>query len=74
LTVDPLRDRLDTFPRLVLHHATERRPKIAMRHKDLGLWQSWSWFELAANMRAYAAGAFADRRLARRGRRHHRKQ
>ncbi|MBV9568166.1 MAG: AMP-binding protein, partial [Hyphomicrobiales bacterium] len=56
LTADPVRDRLDTFPRLVLHHATERGRKIAMRHKDLGLWQSWSWFELAANMRAYAAG------------------
>jgi long-chain acyl-CoA synthetase len=40
----------------MLHHAAERRRKIAMRHKDLGLWQSWSWSDLAANMRAYAAG------------------
>ena len=27
-----------------------------MRHKDLGLWQSWSWAEIAEAMRAYAAG------------------
>ncbi len=56
MTAGPPRDGLDTFPRLVLHHAAERGRKIAMRHKDLGLWQSWSWSEIAANMRAYAAG------------------
>jgi long-chain acyl-CoA synthetase len=58
LTAD-LREKLDTFPRLVLHHAGARGRKIAMRHKDLGLWQSWTWSELAANMRAYAAGLAA---------------
>ena len=56
MIADASRERLDTFPRLVLHHAAKRGRKIAMRHKDLGLWQSWSWLELAANMRAYAAG------------------
>ena len=56
LTADPPPERLDTFPRLVLHHAAERGRNTAMRHKDLGLWQSWSWSELAADMRAYAAG------------------
>ena len=56
MTAGPPRDGLDTFPRLVLRHAAERGRKIAMRHKDLGLWQSWSWSEIAANMRAYAAG------------------
>ena len=56
MTAGPPRDGLDTFPRLVLRHAAERGRKSAMRHKDLGLWQSWSWSEIAANMRAYAAG------------------
>jgi long-chain acyl-CoA synthetase len=56
LTAGPPQDGLDTFPKLVLHHAVERGRAIAMRHKDLGLWQSWSWSEVAANMRAYAAG------------------
>ena len=56
MTADPPRERLDTFPRLVLHHAAERGRNIAMRHKDLGLWQAWSWSELASNMRGYAAG------------------
>ncbi|MBY0611259.1 MAG: AMP-binding protein [Beijerinckiaceae bacterium] len=27
-----------------------------MRHKDLGIWQSWSWAELNDNARAYAVG------------------
>ncbi|WP_425547577.1 AMP-binding protein, partial [Aminobacter aminovorans] len=27
-----------------------------MRHKDLGIWRTWSWSELAETIRAYAAG------------------
>ena len=56
LTADPPQDGLDTFPKLVLRHAALRGHKVAMRHKDLGLWQSWSWGEIAQAMRAYAAG------------------
>jgi long-chain acyl-CoA synthetase len=51
-----LQGTLDTFPKLVMRHAEERAAKIAMRHKDLGLWQSWSWAEAARTMRSYAAG------------------
>lgn len=27
-----------------------------MRHKDLGIWRSWSWSELCETIRAYATG------------------
>jgi long-chain acyl-CoA synthetase len=56
VTAGPPQDGRDTFPKLVLGHAAERGGKIAMRHKDLGLWQSWSWAEVAETMRAFAAG------------------
>ncbi len=49
----------DTFPKLVLHHATVRGSRPAMREKDFGIWQTWSWAEAAANMRAIACGCAA---------------
>ena len=47
---------LDTFPKLLLHHATVRGDLPAMREKDLGIWQTWSWKELADEVRALACG------------------
>ena len=38
-----MEDRLDTFPRLLLHHARVRPGHAATREKDLGIWQSWTW-------------------------------
>ena len=34
---------LDTFPRLLVHHAKVRGGHPAIREKDLGIWQSWTW-------------------------------
>ena len=34
---------LDTFPKLLLHHAQARGDKPAIREKDLGIWQTWTW-------------------------------
>ncbi len=48
--------QLDTFPKLLLHHAKVRANKIAMREKDLGIWQSWSWSQVADEVRALACG------------------
>ena len=39
--------RLDTFPRLLLHHAAVRGDHPAVREKDLGIWQTWTWREAA---------------------------
>ena len=49
----------DTFPKLVLQHATLRGDRPAIREKALGIWQTWNWAEAAANMRAIACGLAA---------------
>jgi long-chain acyl-CoA synthetase len=50
---------LDTFPRLLLDHATHRGSRPAMREKDLGIWQTYSWKEVADEVRALACGLAA---------------
>ena len=47
---------LDTFPKLLLHHAKVRPGRPAIREKDLGIWQTWSWHEFADEVRALACG------------------
>ncbi len=46
----------DTFPRLLLKHASARPGAPALREKYLGIWQTWSWAETAAEVRAMACG------------------
>jgi long-chain acyl-CoA synthetase len=50
---------LDTFPKLLLHHAHERPNHDAIREKDLGIWQSWSWSQAANEIRSLACGLAA---------------
>ncbi len=50
---------LDTFPRLLLHHASARGERPAMREKHLGIWQSWNWSQAAEQVTAIAAGLAA---------------
>jgi long-chain acyl-CoA synthetase len=45
-----------TFPRLLLEHASRRPAAPALREKDFGIWQTLSWGELAALVRALACG------------------
>jgi long-chain acyl-CoA synthetase len=47
---------LDTFPRLLMHHASVRGERPAVREKDLGIWQTWSWVQVAEETRALACG------------------
>jgi len=47
---------LDTFPRLLQSHVELRPEQDAIREKDLGIWQSWSWAEAATEIRALACG------------------
>ena len=49
----------DTFPKLLMRNARERGARVAFRHKDLGIWQSFTWAEVAEQVRAYAAGLSA---------------
>ncbi|KON81894.1 AMP-binding protein [Azoarcus sp. PA01] len=47
---------LDTFPRLLMHHASVRPNRPAMREKEYGIWQTHSWAAVAQNVRAIACG------------------
>ena len=47
---------LDTFPRLLQSHVKLRPDQDAIRVKDLGIWQSWTWAEAAVEIRALACG------------------
>jgi long-chain acyl-CoA synthetase len=47
---------LDTFPRLLLHHARVRGGRPAMREKDMGIWQAWTWSQVADEVAALACG------------------
>ncbi|NLY64646.1 MAG: long-chain fatty acid--CoA ligase [Alcaligenaceae bacterium] len=47
---------LNTFPALLLHHAKVRAGKPALREKDLGIWQTLSWADVASEVRVIAGG------------------
>ncbi len=47
---------LDTVPKLLLRNAAQFGARPAMRRKDLGIWQTWTWDELCADVRAIAIG------------------
>ncbi len=49
----------DTFPRLLLANAERLRDRPAVREKDLGIWQTWTWGETAAEVRTLACGLAA---------------
>ena len=52
-------ERLQTFPRLLFHHARTRGSAPAIREKDLGIWQTWTWAGVAERVRALACGLAA---------------
>jgi long-chain acyl-CoA synthetase len=51
---------LDTFPRLLAHHAKTRGNRPAIREKDLGIWQTWTWSQVLSEVRALACGLAAQ--------------
>ncbi len=46
----------DTFPKLLVRNAQLYGSRPSMRHKDLGIWQTWTWAQVLEIVRAYAAG------------------
>lgn len=48
-----------TFPRLMLEHAAQRPAAPALREKEFGIWQTWSWSRLAGVVRELAGGLAA---------------
>ncbi|HKI63663.1 MAG TPA: AMP-binding protein [Burkholderiales bacterium] len=55
---------LDTFPKLLLHHAAVRGERPAIREKDLGIWQTWTWKQFADEVQILAC-ALAEQGLGR---------
>ncbi len=49
-------DARDTFAKLLRAHAAERGQRPAFRHKDFGIWQTWTWAQVYAETRAIARG------------------
>ncbi len=46
----------NTFPKLLLHHARTRGDHPAIREKDLGIWQSWTWAQVRDEVEWLACG------------------
>jgi len=46
----------DTFPKLLDRNARIWGERPAIREKDLGIWQTWTWAEVREEIRAFAAG------------------
>ncbi len=50
---------LDTFPKLLLDRAKRFGSRSAIREKDYGIWQTWNWRRVEAEVRALACGLAA---------------
>ncbi len=46
----------DTFAKLLTRNAQVYGSRPAMRHKDYGIWQTWTWGQTLDIVRAYAVG------------------
>ena len=51
---------MDTFPKLLMRHALERGARPAIREKDRGIWQTWTWRQFADEVRVLAAALSAE--------------
>ena len=47
---------LDTFPKFLLRNAEKFGARPAMRHKDFGIWQTWTWAEMLDEVRRFSIG------------------
>ncbi len=46
----------DTFPKLLIRNAEIFAARPAIRHKDLGIWQTWTWAQVLEEVRAFSVG------------------
>jgi long-chain acyl-CoA synthetase len=47
---------LDTFPKLLIHNAQRFANRPAVREKEFGIWQTWTWREVKDEVLSFAAG------------------
>ncbi len=59
LDPEALDPRLDTFPKLLRDNAARIPDKVAIREKDYGIWQAYTWREYHAQARLIASGLAA---------------
>ena len=50
----------DTFPKLLIRNARDFGDRPAMRHKDLGIWQTLTWAQLLDEVRRLCGSACID--------------
>ncbi len=50
---------MDTFPKLLLENARRLGDRSAIREKEYGIWQTWTWKQVADEIRALACGLAA---------------
>jgi long-chain acyl-CoA synthetase len=46
----------NTFPKLLIRNARLFADRPAYRHKNLGVWQTWTWRQVLEEVRAFSAG------------------
>ncbi len=59
MSANVLPEGLDTFPKLLARNATQWANVPAYREKEYGIWQSWSWSQVAEEVDALAMGYVA---------------
>jgi long-chain acyl-CoA synthetase len=53
-------ETLTTLPRFVLRNARDLSGRPAIREKDRGIWQTWTWAQYGAEVRDFALGLAAS--------------
>jgi long-chain acyl-CoA synthetase len=48
--------QLNTLPKLLLRNASHYADRPAMRHKNFGIWHTWTWGQFCDEVRAFAIG------------------
>ena len=49
-------DTLDSLPAYLLRNSVNFADRVAMRHKDLGIWREWSWADVTNEVRRFSIG------------------
>ncbi len=49
-------EHCDTVPKLLLRNARQMGSRPAMREKDLGIWQTWSWAQAKEQIEVFSLG------------------
>ena len=57
MKLDP---KLDTFPKLLFNRKKLTPDRPAIREKDFGIWQTWTWAQVATEVRSLACGLAAS--------------